>query len=385
VRHAFCNTDAATVRFSNAVNRRDDEGDGFQIRRPPYKTAGPGTDSIYRLVAIAAIPLAWHNLAVRFVVFGAGSVGGVVGVRLAEHGHEVAFIARGAHYRAIRDNGLRMETPDGDLRMDIPVVDSPSGIEWTGDDIAILAMKTQDTVEALTALGAAAPATVPVLCMQNGVANERMALRRFPNVYGVYVWCASSHLEAGVVEAWSAPMTGVLDVGRYPSGVDAVATTVAGAFRSSTFFSSARTDVMRWKYRKLLSNLANAVEALCGSAPRSSAVVGEAIREGVACLTAARIPCAAEDEEVAGREKQLKVRQIGDRSRTGGSSWQSLARGCGSIECDYLNGEVVLLGRQFGVPTPVNALLQRLARQAAIEKKAPGSMAMADLEKMLSK
>jgi 2-dehydropantoate 2-reductase len=44
----------------------------------------------------------------------------------------------------------------------------------------------------------------------------------------------------------------------------------------------------------------------------------------------------------------------------------------------------VLLGRQFGVPTPVNALLQRLARQAAVEGKAPGSMAMADLERMLS-
>jgi 2-dehydropantoate 2-reductase len=319
----------------------------------------------------------------RFVIFGAGSVGGVVGARLAEHGHDVTFIARGAHYRAILENGFRLESPDGELRIEIPVVDAPSRIEWTADDIVILAMKTQDTVEALTALAAAAPSTVPVLCMQNGVANERMALRRFSNVYGVYVWCASSHLKAGVVEAWSAPMTGVLDVGRYPSGVDTVAMTVAAAFRSSTFFSSARTDVMRWKYRKLLSNLANAVEALCGSAPRRSAVVAEAIQEGIACLTAARIPCAAEDEEVAEREKQLTVRKIGDRSRTGGSSWQSLARGSGSIECDYLNGEIVLLGRLFGVPTPVNAVLQRLARQAAVERKAPGSMSMADLEQML--
>jgi 2-dehydropantoate 2-reductase len=306
-----------------------------------------------------------------------------VGARLAEHGHDVAFIARGAHYRAILESGLRMETPDGELRIDIPVVDAPSRIDWTDNDVVILAMKTQDTVGALTALAAAAPSTVPVFCMQNGVANERMALRRFPNVYGVYVWCASSHLKAGVVEAFSAPMTGVLDVGRYPSGTDTLATSVSAAFRSSTFFSSARADVMRWKYRKLLSNLGNAVEALCGSAPRSSAVVAEAIREGVACLTAAQIPVAAEDEEVAEREKLLKIRTIGDRSRAGGSSWQSLARGTGSIECDYLNGEIVLLGRLFGVPTPVNELLERLARQAALEGKPPGSMNLAELEQRI--
>ena len=50
---------------------------------------------------------------------------------------------------------------------------------------------------------------------------------------------------------------------------------------------------------------------------------------------------------------------------TGGSSWQSLVRGTGSIEADHLNGEIVLLGRLHGVPTPVNAVLQRRARQAA--------------------
>ena len=48
----------------------------------------------------------------RFVVLGAGAIGGVVGGRLAEHGHDVVLIARGAHYEAIRDNGLRIESPD---------------------------------------------------------------------------------------------------------------------------------------------------------------------------------------------------------------------------------------------------------------------------------
>ncbi len=69
----------------------------------------------------------------------------------------------------------------------------------------------------------------------------------------------------------------------------------------------------------------------------------------------------------------MQIVQINGSERGGGSSWQSLTRGTGSIEADYLNGEIVLLGRELGVPTPVNEVLQRLANQAARERRAPGS------------
>ena len=49
----------------------------------------------------------------RFVVYGAGAVGGVIGARLFEQGHDVALIARGAHQAAIESNGLRLDTADG--------------------------------------------------------------------------------------------------------------------------------------------------------------------------------------------------------------------------------------------------------------------------------
>jgi 2-dehydropantoate 2-reductase len=58
----------------------------------------------------------------------------------------------------------------------------------------------------------------------------------------------------------------------------------------------------------------------------------------------------------------------------GGSSWQSLTRGTGSIEADYLNGEIALLGREHGIPTPVNETLQRLANRAAADRRPPGSL-----------
>lgn len=315
----------------------------------------------------------------RFVVFGAGGVGGVVGGRLAQHGHSVALIARGKHYDAIRMNGLRLESPDDAVRLDLPIFDHPAHITWTKDDIVLLAMKTQDTFAALNDLAAVVQPGTPIICMQNGVANERMALRRFANAYGVCVFCATGHLVPGVVQAWSVPMTGILDIGRYPSGADGLTEEVAAAFRASTFHADVRPDIMRWKYRKLLMNLGNAVEALCGSAGRGSGLVEQARREGVQCLNAAGIQFASDDEEPARRERQLGLRPIDGQKRPGGSSWQSLERGMRSIEADYLNGEIVLLGRMHGVPTPVNELLQRLANRMAREGAPPGSMSIDEI------
>ena len=69
---------------------------------------------------------------------------------------------------------------------------------------------------------------------------------------------------------------------------------------------------------------------------------------------------------------------IDGQDRGGGSTWQSLARG-GAVEADYLNGEIVLLGRLHGVPTPVNELLQRAANAAARDKRPPESVPIEEL------
>ena len=65
----------------------------------------------------------------------------------------------------------------------------------------------------------------------------------------------------------------------------------------------------------------------------------------------------------------------GDSSLRGGSStWQSLTRTTGDIECDFLNGEIALLGRMHGVPTPANSLVQRLAREGAVAQLGVGGI-----------
>lgn len=306
----------------------------------------------------------------RFVVHGAGGVGGVVGARLFEHGHDVVLVARGAHGEAIRSDGLRVESPDGVVTLPIPCVGPPAEVDWRDDDVVLLAVQSQHTVAALAAL----PAGVPVVCVQNGVENERAALRLFDDVYGVCVMLPATRLVPGIVQAYSAPVTGILDVGRYPSGVDGRAEAIAAAFAGSSFASEPRPDIMRWKYAKLLMNLGNAVEAVCGPAARAGRLTGMACDEGVACLEAAGIDFVSEADDAARRGDLVRLRPIAGARREGGSTWQALTRSGGSVETDFLNGEVVLLGRMAGVPTPVNAVLQREARRLAAEGAPPGAM-----------
>jgi 2-dehydropantoate 2-reductase len=316
----------------------------------------------------------------RFIVYGAGAIGGTIGGRLQQHGHEVVLIARGAHYEAIAARGLRLVDPDAEVTLPIAVVDRPERADWRGDDVVFLAMKTQDSEAALRALAATAPPGIAVVCAQNGVENERLALRHFAHVYAMCVMCPASHLEPGVVEASSAPITGLLDLGRYPRGIDPRGEAIGAALSASSFESLPRPDVMRWKYCKLLMNLANAAQALCGDGdPQIAELARRARFEAAAALRAAGIDVATQDEDRRRRGDLLNPRPIHGAARGGGSSWQSLQRGAGSIESDYLNGEIVALGRQFGVPTPVNELLQRRANDAARRRLPPGSVSAREL------
>ncbi len=315
----------------------------------------------------------------RHIVYGAGGIGGVMGARLHQAGHDVLLIARGAHYEAIRNNGLRVQSADDDVTLEIGVVDHPSAIEWRAGDVAYLGMKSQDTLDALTTLERLAPADTPIVSLQNGVANERTALRFFTNVYGICVMCPTNYLTPGVVQAYSAPITGLLDIGRYPDGTDDTASEIAAALSASTYVSEPRPDIMRWKYGKLLMNLGNGIDAMCGPGARGTDLFRIVRREGIDTLRAAGIDFVDRDEDVARRGSFMTMKPIEGQLRGGGSTWQSLERGLGSVETDYLNGEIVLLGRLHGVPTPANALMQRLTARAARDGIVAGSLDPQDL------
>jgi 2-dehydropantoate 2-reductase len=320
----------------------------------------------------------------RFVIFGAGAIGGVVGAQFARAEHEVVLIARGKHAEAMQADGLKLQHGDDTDVFFPPVVTSVNEIAWREDDVVLLTVKSQDTLDAVSGLALVAPPSIAVVCAQNGVDNERVVLRMFANTYGAVVMMPAAHLSPGVVQAHSWPVPGLIDAGRYPSGRDDTAQQVVDALNGIGFNCVVRDDVMRWKYTKLLMNLANAVIALCGFGGDEAADLRRAARdEGAAVLRAAAIDYASEEEDRERRADIMTLVPINGVRRTGGSTWQSLARGTGTIETNWLNGEIVALGRRVGVPTPVNEVLQRVTNQAARDGVPPESMDAADILAML--
>ncbi|WP_319455876.1 MULTISPECIES: ketopantoate reductase family protein [unclassified Mycobacterium] len=332
----------------------------------------------------------------RYIVIGAGAVGGTIGGRLAQSGHDVVLVARGAHLAALQRNGLRLITASGTFAQAIPTVEGPAAIGELGpDDVLILAVKSQDTAGAArewaampVAGGGVAGDRIPIVCAQNGVDNERMVQRLFRTVYGLCVWLPATHLEPGVVITNGAPLSGILIVGRYPHGVDPVVEQIGADLSRSVFDAPVVDDVMRWKYGKLLKNLGNALDALLGDeaakSPKTTAELWqECEAEGKAALAAAGIAYNTDDERRALQGDRMEIQTIAGAPRAGGSTRQSLVRGTGSVETDYLNGEIALLGRLNGVPTPLNDLLQRLVTDYARNQRAPGGSSPAGLRALL--
>ncbi|HTW13369.1 MAG TPA: 2-dehydropantoate 2-reductase [Solirubrobacteraceae bacterium] len=311
----------------------------------------------------------------RHVIFGAGAIGGLVGARLHQAGHEVLLIARGAHHDAIARDGLTMLTPSERETFRLPVVASAAQAGLREDDVVLLCVKSQDTWGALVDLRDAAPSPeLPVFCLQNGVENERAALRLFANTYGALVLVPAEHLEPGVVVGYGAVQSGRIDVGRIPAGVDQLASEVSAALASARFDSSARENVMVHKYAKLLNNLGNSVQAICDIADRAAnaELVERAKQEGREVLSALRIDFEIPAEDDVQDDWRKRMGAVDGRAHQGGSTWQSVKRGAGAVETDFLNGEIVLLARQIGVQVPVNQELQELARTMIIEGRQPG-------------
>src|SRR5262245_60364359 len=104
----------------------------------------------------------------RIAVMGAGGIGAYVGARLAAAGAEVAFIARGAHLSAMRENGLAINSSLGDLRLP-RVVATDHPVEIGHVDLVLFAVKLWDTEAAARAIGPLLARHTRVLTLQNGI------------------------------------------------------------------------------------------------------------------------------------------------------------------------------------------------------------------------
>lgn len=299
----------------------------------------------------------------KFIVYGAGAIGGTIGARLLQQGYDVTLIARGEHARVLRSAGMTYVSAQGKTHIEAPVIEHPDQFQdWHSRCVVLLCMKSQHTAAALEDLSKSAPSDIALVCAQNGVANEHLALRYFRRVYGMVVNLPALHLTPGEIVHFAEGHGGILDIGCYPRGVDETAVEIANALCEGGFSALADADIMRFKYAKLLLNLSNALQAGLSEDTDVRDLGALARREALACYAAASIEC-ADKETLKNRQQGVyKMVQLPGYARLAGSSWQSVARGTGNIETEYLNGEICLLGRLHDVPTPVNDACLKLAR-----------------------
>jgi 2-dehydropantoate 2-reductase len=335
----------------------------------------------------------------RYVVIGAGAIGGAIGGRLVHAGRDAVLVARGDHLRALQETGLRLRTPDEDVTVPVAAVGGPEELQLRPDDVLVVATKTQQAGDALITWSDApvhengrevgsAGELLPILMALNGVASEAMALRYFSRVYGVCVWMPAVHLVPGEVIVRGAPTSGMLHVGRVPARTDErdrrLLAQVRDDWTAARFDVPLPDDVMPWKYRKLISNLGNIFQALVHGNGDTKALAAQAEAEARAVLEAAGIACTSDADESAARAAGFTMHEVpGVPSDVGGSTWQSLTRGTGNVETDYLNGEIALIAHRTGQEAPINARLALLARQAATAGLKPGGMSADELAERL--
>ncbi len=359
----------------------------------------------------------------RYVFIGAGAIGSGLGGCLARAGSEAVLVARPAHVEAVRADGLRLRTPDFDERVSLAAVTGPDELRLRTDDVLVLTTKTHQATAALAEWadaevyargssgsdsttwtggdegghGDAEPVgrawqLLPVLTALNGVSSEQLALRYFDRVFAVCVWMPAVFLEPGEVIVRATPRRGIFHVGAVHTATgddesaadQAVLAELQRDWRAADCEVILTDQVMAWKYRKLISNMGNAIQALVGE-NGDPARVREAIdAEARAVLDGAGIDYIDDETEEAARQDSFRVAPVaGEPEQLGGSSWQSLARGSGTIETDYLNGEIARIARRHGLAAPANAGLSSLARIAAATGQRPGSVSADDLARRL--
>lgn len=334
----------------------------------------------------------------RYVIIGAGAIGGGIGARLVQAGLPTVLIARGEHLATMQRDGLRLRTPSEDLTLPVTAAASIGDVELRLDDVLVVSTKTQQVAGVLPDLADApvhstagqvlgtAGELLPVFLATNGVTAEDLAARYVRRVFGICIWMPAVHLHPGEVIARGVPITGILHLGRVPSAAadpadQMLLEEVADAWRQATFDIALPENVMAWKYRKLLSNLGNVVDAVTDDPRAARPVIKAADAEARAVLAAARLEVTDDATEAAARAQGFTVEPVPglEDTRLGSSTWQSLSRGTGSIETDFLNGEIVRIAHRLGRPAPINALLSRLGRAAVRDHREPGWLAAADL------
>jgi 2-dehydropantoate 2-reductase len=312
----------------------------------------------------------------RIAIIGAGAIGSALGALLSRAGQAVTMIARSAHVDAVRRDGLHV---DGTLGSFIARVAMAETLDFR-PDFAFLTVKTQDVLVALQA-NRAWLTGVPLVTFQNGVRSDEMVASILPQhqIISAVVNIHANYLRPGTVTViYPGPLVVGRPFGTHDAQVDAVA-----AILRSAVPTAVSHNIQGAHWLKLIGNLNNAFPALTNRTFQQiyadhclRRLAVQVMREGVQVAKQAGIRLESLPDapaaliqllqwlppQLAGAIIASKARHMETAWPLLGSTLQSLRRNR-PTEIDYLNGEVVRLGQQLGVPTPLNAIVVELVHQ----------------------
>jgi 2-dehydropantoate 2-reductase len=291
----------------------------------------------------------------RIAVMATGAVGGYFGARMAAAGHDVFFIARGANLAAIRANGLRIESVHGDLHLAKPnATDDPATVGPV--DVVLFAVKLWDTEKAAEFSRPLLGADTRVVTLQNGVDSyERIApivgaARAIPGV--TYVVTVIDR--PGVIKQTSQFQSIVCGT---PDGrPDAPLQAFVAAAKAAKIDITLSDNIERDRWYKFIF-----LTATSGATAVTRMPIGPILADPD---TRAMFRNIMTETLAVGRAKGVSLDQAFIDQRMANidstvppemkaSMANDLDRG-NRMELDWLAGQVSRLGKQYGVPTPIN-------------------------------
>ena len=293
----------------------------------------------------------------RIAVIGAGGVGGYVGGLLAKAGHEVGFLARGDHLRALRERGLRVRSVHGDF--ELPAVSASDRAEELGQaDLVLFTVKTYDTDRAAEAIRPLVRPGTAVLTFQNGVDNPE----RIDRVLGPCTALGGTiHIETTLAEpgliAQTSPMRriafGELD-GQRSDRVERI----RAAFGEAGLEPTVSEDIRKAVWEKFLFIAGMSGMTTLTRSPVGGVLAVPETREMLRVAFAETAAVADAEGIALDRDPVDRMMAFAETLKPGmkSSMQRDLERGR-RLEVESINGTVVRLGRTHGVATPVNACI----------------------------
>jgi 2-dehydropantoate 2-reductase len=292
----------------------------------------------------------------RIAIIGTGGVGGYFGARLAQAGHDVAFVARGANLSAIRANGLAVESGLGNALVRAPATDDIASLAPV--DVAMLCVKLWDVEATAPALKPIVAQGGVVIPFQNGVDAPELlsAALGAPHVLGGVAYIAATIKAPGIV-AHTGTMAR-LRVGAFEHGPSDRAATFVAACRLAGIDAEHSADIRRALWEKFvflasmsgLTAVARQPVGVISSDPDLRATMQAAMQEAFDLGRARGV--ALPDGFVAAQLAFMDGLPHEMRS----SMQNDLAAG-NRLEAAWLSGAVARMARESGAAAPVHATL----------------------------